>query len=98
VGDESYERTSDLFRLLSSPLRIELIDQLRASDAAVHELVAATGASQPLVSQNLRLLRAGGLLTATHRGRERVYSLADDHVSHIVADALRHAAESATTH
>jgi hypothetical protein len=30
------------------------------------------------------------------RGRERVYSLTDEHVAHIVTDAIRHTSEAGT--
>jgi hypothetical protein len=33
-------------------------------------------------------------LTSRRRAREIEYSLADDHVVHIILDAIRHAAES----
>ena len=48
------------------------------------------GISQSLVSQNLRVLRTMGLVTGVRRGKETVYSLADDHVSHIARDAVNH--------
>jgi len=60
---------------------------------AVHELVAALGVSQPLVSQHLRVLRGSRIVTARRHAREILYSLTDEHVAHIVLDAIRHAAE-----
>ncbi|HSX96119.1 MAG TPA: ArsR family transcriptional regulator, partial [Streptomyces sp.] len=59
----------------------------------VHELVAAVGVSQPLVSQHLRVPRTSRIVTARRQVRETQYSLADDHVAHIVLDAVRHARE-----
>ncbi len=58
-----------------------------------HALVDALGASQPLVSQHLKTLRAAGLVNTHRRGREMVYSLADDHVAHVTRDTLTHAKE-----
>ena len=59
----------------------------------MHELVAALGISQPLVSQHLRILRTSRIVTARRRAREVEYSLTDEHVAHIVLDAIRHATE-----
>lgn len=59
----------------------------------MQELADALGASQPLVSQHLRLLRASRLVRADRHGREVVYSLVDEHVAHIVLDAVNHARE-----
>ena len=96
VGHEEYERASELFRILSAPLRLAIIDALTAGPAAVHALVAASGESQPLISQHLRVLRAAKLIRVQTRGRERVYSLTDEHVAHIVTDAIRHTSEAGT--
>ena len=59
----------------------------------VHELVEALEVPQPLVSQHLRILRSTGIVTGTRRGREVEYKLADEHIAHIVADAVAHGQE-----
>jgi len=97
VGHEEYESAGELFRILSAPLRLAIIDRLTAGPAAVHALVAASGESQPLISQHLRVLRAAKLIKVHTRGRERVYSLTDEHVAHIVTDAIRHTREPGTS-
>jgi DNA-binding transcriptional ArsR family regulator len=63
------------------------------AERCVHELVDALGVSQPLVSQHLRVLRAAGVVRGERLGREIRYTLADEHVAHIVADAVSHARE-----
>ena len=55
----------------------------------------ASGLSQPLVSQHLRVLRAAGLVAVERAGRGAVYRIADRHVAHVVEDALTHAREDA---
>ena len=67
--------------------------RLVEGEACVHELVDALGLPQPLVSQHLRVLRGARLVERTRRGREMAYSLADEHVTHIVADAMTHTRE-----
>ncbi len=59
----------------------------------MHELVDVLGLAQPLVSQHLRVLRGARLITGRREGREIRYSLVDDHVAHIVTDAITHAKE-----
>jgi DNA-binding transcriptional ArsR family regulator len=93
VGVDAATAVSELFACLASPVRVRLIEQLVAGEACVHELVDALGLPQPLVSQHLRVLRGARLVTRHRRGREMAYALADDHVAHIVADALTHARE-----
>ena len=91
--DPSLEAASELLRALASPVRLGIVRELAAQGRAVHELVTALGVSQPLVSQHLRVLRASRIVTARRHAREIEYSLTDEHVAHIVLDAIRHAAE-----
>ena len=82
-----------MLRALANPVRLRLITALEGGPRCVHELVDELEVSQPLISQHLRVLRGARLLDTERRGREVAYSLADHHVSHIVADALAHVAE-----
>jgi DNA-binding transcriptional ArsR family regulator len=83
----------DLLRALAAPVRIAIVLQLLESDRCVHDLVDALGVTQPLISQHLRVLKAVGVVYGERRGREVVYSLVDDHLAHIVVDAVAHVEE-----
>jgi ArsR family transcriptional regulator, zinc-responsive transcriptional repressor len=93
-GERSLQAATDLLKALASPVRLGIVRELATRGMPVHELVAALGVSQPLVSQHLRVLRASRIVTARRQAREVEYSLADDHVAHIVLDAIRHAREA----
>lgn len=65
-------------RLAAHPLRWRLLTELARSDYRVRELAALLAEPQNLVSYHLRLLRDGGLVTATRSsfdGRDSYYSL-----------------------
>src|SRR3954451_22651515 len=65
-------------RLAAHPLRWRLLAELADSDYRVRELVARVDQPQNLVSYHLRLLRDGGLVTATRSsfdGRDSYYHL-----------------------
>ncbi|MGH3795195.1 MAG: ArsR/SmtB family transcription factor [Pseudonocardiaceae bacterium] len=83
----------ELLRALSAPVRIAVVLQLRDSERCVHELVDALGVAQPLISQHLRVLKSAGVVDSTRHGREVVYRLVDEHLSHIVVDAVTHVEE-----
>lgn len=89
----TYEAAGELLRALAAPIRIAIVTVLGAGPRCVHELVDATGAPQPLVSQHLRVLRGAGVVRGERRGREITYHLTDEHIAHIVADAISHARE-----
>jgi protein-tyrosine-phosphatase/DNA-binding transcriptional ArsR family regulator len=74
-------------RLAAHPLRWRLLTVLATGDHRVRELVTLVGEPQNLVSYHLRLLRDGGLVTATRStfdGRDSYYHLDLDRC----ADAL----------
>ena len=73
-----------------------IVAALGTEPRCVHELVDRLDVSQPLVSQHLRVLRGARLVSTQRRGKEVVYTLTDDHVSHIATDALRHVQEETT--
>lgn len=83
----------DLLRALAAPVRIAIVLELRAHDLCVHELVEALGVAQPLISQHLRVLKSAGVVRGERHGREVVYSLVDEHLAHIVVDAVAHVEE-----
>lgn len=90
---EILDSAGELLRALAAPVRIAIVLQLQASVRCVHELVDALGVPQPLVSQHLKILKAAGVVTGERSGREVLYRLADDHLAHIVVDAVAHASE-----
>jgi ArsR family transcriptional regulator len=85
----------DLLRALAAPVRIAIVLRLREAPCCVHDLVDALDVPQPLISQHLRVLKEAGVVRGDRRGREVVYSLVDDHLAHIVVDAVAHAEEDA---
>ena len=69
---------------LADPLRLAILHRLMEGGAAVGELVAVTGTSQPNVSNHLRILREHGLVEAERTGRQMTYALANSSVAHLV--------------
>lgn len=85
----------ELLRALAAPVRIAIVLQLHDAERCVHELVDALDVAQPLISQHLRVLKAAGVVHGERHGREVVYRLVDDHLAHIVVDAVAHVQEDA---
>jgi len=90
---DAYAAAGELLRALSAPVRIAIVTELGTGAKCVHELVDALAVSQPLVSQHLRVLRSASIVRGARRGREIEYSLTDEHITHIVADAISHSRE-----
>lgn len=79
--------------MLAAPARLAIVTELAERPRFVHELVDRLGLSQPLISSHLRVLRGARMVGVERHGREAVYSLADQHIAHIVADAVQHSRE-----
>jgi ArsR family transcriptional regulator, zinc-responsive transcriptional repressor len=90
---DTLSAAGDILRALAAPVRIAIVLQLRDAERCVHELVEALGVTQPLISQHLRVLKSAGVVRGERNGREVFYRLVDDHLAHIVIDAVAHAEE-----
>ena len=85
---------SDLFRALSHPTRIRILEQLVHGERAVQALQDALQLEQPIVSQHLAALRAKNIVSVRREGTQAFYSLR----SPLVADLLRIAREFLNHH
>ena len=64
-----------IFAALADPTRVRILDALSERAYTAGEIVGLYDISQPSVSRHLRVLREAGLVSATTRGRQRVYRL-----------------------
>lgn len=90
-AEGAVERAAAGLRLLGDPTRMKLLWVLAQGPANVGRLAALAGASPAAVSQHLAKLRLAGLVAARRQGSFVFYSVADDHVAGLVADAVEHA-------
>ncbi len=68
------------FRLLSEPLRLQILSRLQAGETSVSQLALDIGTSQPNVSKHLRLLVEGGLVARRPDKTSVMVSIADPSV------------------
>jgi DNA-binding transcriptional ArsR family regulator len=68
--------TSDVFNAIAEVRRREIIDLLATGgELAVNDLVRSLRIAQPAVSKHLGVLRRVRIVSASRRGRRRVYRL-----------------------
>jgi DNA-binding transcriptional ArsR family regulator len=65
----------DALAVLAEPTRRRIVDELRASERSVGELVGALDLSQPAVSKHLKVLRDGGLVSCRVAAQRRIYRI-----------------------
>jgi len=76
-----FKAQAQLFRALSHPVRLRILDILSRQEACVCHLTAILEQRQPYVSQQLATLREAGLVTDRREGTLVYYHLAGDHVA-----------------
>lgn len=86
----SLKLQAKLFRGFADSSRLAILEALREGPLHVAAIVAATGLTQPNVSNHLRCLSECGLVRAEQRGRFVHYELGDERVRHLLrlADEL----------
>ncbi|HEV8642457.1 MAG TPA: metalloregulator ArsR/SmtB family transcription factor [Methylomirabilota bacterium] len=80
---------AEFFKALAHPLRIRILETLVARHRSVQELQEALGADQPTVSQQLAVLRAKNIVTASKEGTTVRYALRDPAVRELLEVARR---------
>jgi len=68
---------AEFFKALAHPLRVRIIDALRAGEVGVNELSARLGVEQTTLSQQLAILRSRGLVAGRKSGSNIFYSVHD---------------------
>ncbi len=81
---------ADTMQALATPSRVRILGRLQAGALSVNELADAVGMEPSAVSHQLRLLRHLGFVVGRREGRRVVYDLHDDHVAHLLDEAISH--------
>ncbi len=68
---------AEFFKALAHPLRIRILELLRAGERSVQDLQGALGADQSAVSKQLGLLRARAVVEARKAGTTVYYAIRD---------------------
>jgi len=79
-----YRAQAQLFRALSHPVRLRILEILGRQEACVCHLTAILGQRQPYVSQQLSTLREAGLVTDRREGTLIYYRLSGDGLARLL--------------
>ncbi|MFG3542128.1 ArsR/SmtB family transcription factor [Streptomyces clavifer] len=87
---------TELIRVLSDPLRFQIVTLLARETLCASHLVEETGARQTNLSNHLKVLREAGVVETEPCGRFTYYKLRPDVIAKL-ADRFADLAESART-
>lgn len=80
---------AQFFRALAHPVRIKILEILVRGDRTVQELQEAMALDQPVVSQQLAVLRNQGIVTSQKQGLSVRYALRDPAIGELLEVARR---------
>ena len=66
---------AELFGVLSSPVRLKVLNMLCDGQRSVNELLAQIDTTQPNLSQHLNLMYRSGILSRTKAGTQVIYKI-----------------------
>ncbi len=84
---------SRFFYIFSDPTRLKIISALLTAEEGsrcVNKISEFLTLRQPVVSQQLRILKDAGLVKVTRDGQFYRYAIADDHIADIIQIGLDH--------
>ncbi len=73
-----------IFKALSDPIRLEIIDLLRKKESCVCDLIPHLNVIQPLISRHLKILKDCGLVIDRKEGNRRIYSITDKRIFKLI--------------
>ena len=84
------DTVAQLFKAMGDPTRIKILLRLRVEECAVNTLAADLSMNQSAISHQLRLLKALNIVKFKRDGVTLLYSIADEHVLHLLEQAVEH--------
>jgi DNA-binding transcriptional ArsR family regulator len=85
---KDYQTPAELFQILSHPVRLQILDELRKQSCCVCHLQVATRRPQAYVSQQLRVLRDAGIVQDDKDGQNVYYWLCHPTVNSLLDETL----------
>ena len=91
--DSEYITLASLFKIFGDSTRIKILHALRQNEMCVCDIAQLLNLSTSAISHQLRVLKQSQLVKFRREGKTVFYSLADSHVSSILAQGMEHVCE-----
>ncbi|MEE1114837.1 MAG: metalloregulator ArsR/SmtB family transcription factor [Eubacterium sp.] len=92
-SEEETTAVAGLFKTFGDPTRLRILAALSMQEMCVCDIADLLEMTQSAISHQLSVLKAKALVKARRDGKTVFYSLADGHVSTILAQGLEHVNE-----
>ncbi len=84
MHEMAYKVKADFLRVLSHPVRLKLIEELKTGEKSVGHLVAKLKMGQSNISRHLLALRNAGILSSRQEKTVVYYDIADHDIFHVL--------------
>ena len=91
--DERLYDLAELFKIFGDSTRVKILYALLESELCVCDIAKLMEVTQSAVSHQMRVLKNSKLVKFRREGKTVYYSLADDHVLHILDQGMEHILE-----
>lgn len=91
--DHVLDLMENMLNIASDFTRLKILYSILKGEKCVSDIVSEVGASQSLVSHQLKVLRKANLVSTRKEGTKVFYSLADEHVNKLIEVVEEHAKE-----
>ena len=88
-----FNEMSEVFKVFADPTRLKILFSLFNKELCVCDISEVVGMQQSAVSHQLRVLKNTNLVKYRREGKAIYYSLSDNHVKTIFAQAKEHIEE-----
>ncbi len=92
-SDKIIDKMESMLNIASDFTRLKIMYAISEKEKNVSEIIKEVGASQSLVSHQLRILRKANLVSTRKEGTCVYYSLADEHVIKLLNVVYEHVLE-----
>lgn len=91
--DKILDKMESLLNVASDFTRLKILYSISDGEKSVSEIVEEVGASQSLVSHQIKVLKKANLVSSRKEGTRVFYQLADDHIVQLLKIVYEHVME-----
>lgn len=95
--DKETRFKAKIFRALSDPIRLKILNFLRDGEKCVCEIIPHVAIIQSVVSRHLKILKDSGIVRGRKDGTRRLYSITDQRIFQIIDDITPDLVDKYTT-
>jgi ArsR family transcriptional regulator, lead/cadmium/zinc/bismuth-responsive transcriptional repressor len=93
-SQKEFEKAAKMFDAMSEEKRLRLLLLLMPGEKSVTQISEAMSEKISTISQRLKILETAELVTSRREGKYIYYSLADQHITDLILNALMHSSET----